>query len=234
MGKESIGQCGCAQWPDVRWITAELELAICYIRQACGEPPAGYELNILWHDHELGQYASVGLTWEGSGEAPWDYISRADDALQRFDGAVNWSELRLEDNAEQEEESESTEVENEEVHEDETTQILELYRREEIVEATEKDWLTALGLFQAGGWEEPRPVGAYARPLSFVTHNEGEAMKRAGQAFLKKVNEEPLVSAAVPMDLGLFCRITEFVGGGAFIVGHKGAYENAKANDWPE
>ncbi len=41
MPSESIGECGCAQWPDIRWITAELELAIGYIRHACGEPPPG-------------------------------------------------------------------------------------------------------------------------------------------------------------------------------------------------
>lgn len=234
MGRESIGQCGCAQWPDVRWITAELELAICYIRQACGEPPAGCELDILWHEHELGQYASVGLTWDGPAEAPWDYISRAEDALQRFDRAVKWSELHPEENVEQDEESESLEVENEEATEDETPETFELYRRDEIIKATQKDWLTALALFQEGGWQEPRPIGTYARPLSFVKHKEGEAMQRAGQALLKKFSEEPVLSTAVPMDLGLFYRITEFVGGGAFIVGHEGAYENAKANDWPE
>jgi hypothetical protein len=40
------------------------------------------------------------------------------------------------------------------------------------------------------------------------------------------------VSTSVQMDLGLFYQLTEFVGGGAFIVGRPGAYENAKANDF--
>lgn len=93
MPRESIGQCGCAQYPDRRWITAELELAICYIRHACGEPPPGYVLEILWQQHDLGEYATVGITWDGPCEAPWDYISRAEDALERFDQAVSWSDL---------------------------------------------------------------------------------------------------------------------------------------------
>jgi hypothetical protein len=40
--REIIGQCGCAQYPDRRWITAELELAMCFIRHACGSPPERY------------------------------------------------------------------------------------------------------------------------------------------------------------------------------------------------
>ena len=93
MPRESIGSCGCAQFPDKDWIVAELELAICYIRHACGAPPPGYELDIIWHEHDLGEYATVGITWDGPCDAPWDYISRAESALQRFDQAVAWSEL---------------------------------------------------------------------------------------------------------------------------------------------
>jgi hypothetical protein len=68
-------------------------LAICFIRHACGDPPPGYELEILWHEHDSGEYATVGITWDGPSEAPWDYISRAGDALERFDQAVAWSDL---------------------------------------------------------------------------------------------------------------------------------------------
>ena len=91
--RETIGECGCAQYPDRRWITGELELALCFIRHACGAPPQGYELEILWHEHELGEYATVGLSWEGSSDAPWDYISRAEGALECFEQAVSWSAL---------------------------------------------------------------------------------------------------------------------------------------------
>jgi hypothetical protein len=68
-------------------------LAICYIRHACGESPTGYELDILWHEHDSGEYATVGITWNRPWEAPWDYISRAEEALERFNQAVAWSDL---------------------------------------------------------------------------------------------------------------------------------------------
>lgn len=93
MPRESIGECGCAQYPDKRWIIAELELGMCFIRHACGAPPVGYQLEILWHEHELGEYATIGITWEGPRDAPWEYVSRAEEALQSFDQAVSWSEL---------------------------------------------------------------------------------------------------------------------------------------------
>ena len=96
MPSESIGECGSAQSPDKDWIRAELELGICYIRHAGGEPPAGYELQILWHQHEAGEYATVGIVWGRPGEAPWGYMARAERALARFDEAVAWSELEPE------------------------------------------------------------------------------------------------------------------------------------------
>ncbi len=68
-------------------------MAICYIRHACGGPPPGYKLQILWHEHDLGEYATVGINWNGPYEAPSDYISRAEDALERLDQAVAWSDL---------------------------------------------------------------------------------------------------------------------------------------------
>src|SRR5437870_3183546 len=96
MPSENIGDCGSAQFPDKDWIIAELELGICYLRHACGAPPLGYELGIIWHEHDLGEYASIGIAWGGPGDAPWDYIRRAERALARFDEAVSWSELEPE------------------------------------------------------------------------------------------------------------------------------------------
>lgn len=66
-----------------------------------------------------------------------------------------------------------------------------------------------------------------------MMHDEGEAMQLAGQALFRKIGEEPVLSTGVPMDLGLFYRLTEFVGGGAFVVGRRGSYENAKEHDFP-
>lgn len=83
----------CAQSPDKDWIVAELELGICFTRHACGEPPEGYELDILWHGHDVGEYATIGIIWDDAGDTPWDYIRRAERALARFHEAVSWSEL---------------------------------------------------------------------------------------------------------------------------------------------
>jgi hypothetical protein len=96
MPRESIGDCGSAEYPDKDWITAELELGFCYIRHACGDPPDGYELGITWHQHDLGEYATIDIIWDDYRDAPWEYISRAERALARFDEAVNWSELHPE------------------------------------------------------------------------------------------------------------------------------------------
>ena len=96
MPRESIGDCGSAEYPDKDWIPAELELGFCYIRHACGDPPDGYELGITWHQHDLGEYATIDIIWDDYRDAPWEYISRAERALARFDEAVNWSELHPE------------------------------------------------------------------------------------------------------------------------------------------
>jgi hypothetical protein len=80
------------------------------------------------------------------------------------------------------------------------------------------------------GWSAERQSLNYGSPLIFVTNDEGEAMHRAGEALFAVIRAEPVVSASVPMDLGLFYRISEFVAGGAFIVARKGAYAEARAN----
>ncbi len=55
-------------------------------------------------------------------------------------------------------------------------------------------------------------------------------MQRAGGYLFALIDDEPFVSTSVQMDLGLFYRLTEFVGGGAFIVGRPGSYEQAKVS----
>src|SRR5947199_4253093 len=111
MPSESIGECGGAEYPDKDWITAELELGICFIRHACGEPPAGYQLKILWQEHDIGEYATIGIRWNGPGDAPWEYIRRAERALARFDEAVSWSELEPEPEEEADEDDSDDEEE---------------------------------------------------------------------------------------------------------------------------
>lgn len=112
--------------------------------------------------------------------------------------------------------------------------VIELYRRDEMVEIRLREWQTALCIFQKEGWNPKRPIGFYAYPLRFVTRDEGRAMQRAGQSLFAKIDDEPAFSTAVPMDLGTLYRVTDFVGGGAFIVGAEGAFANAKANDFPK
>ena len=99
----------------------------------------------------------------------------------------------------------------------------------------------ALLIFQEMGWQPARPIEAYGHPLTFITHNDGKDMQRAGrsllvriqdESFLSLMRDEPLVPPSVQMDLGLLYQMTEFVGGGAFVVGRPGAYEDAKANDF--
>jgi hypothetical protein len=90
----------------------------------------------------------------------------------------------------------------------------------------------ALLIFQEMGWKPARPLDAYARPLTFIKHDEGEAMQRAGRALFARIENEPFLSVSVRMNLGLFYQLTEFVGEGAFIVGRPGAYEDARTNDF--
>jgi hypothetical protein len=81
---EDIGECGIAQAPDERdRMIAEVELGCRYVRLVCGEPPEGCEVGVMWHEHDLSSYATVGLSWDEGvrNEAPWIYIVRAESAI---------------------------------------------------------------------------------------------------------------------------------------------------------
>ena len=108
--------------------------------------------------------------------------------------------------------------------------MIEIYRRDELLELHPSDWLMALLIFKEMGWTPERPLEVYANPLAFVKNYEGEAMNQAGEALCAVILDDPLVSLSVQMDLGLFSRISEFVGRGTFIVGKQGAYAEAKRN----
>jgi hypothetical protein len=92
---EDIGDCGDGQVPhETDWIVCCLEMGIVYLRHVCGEPPEGCDLDIMWHDHELGNYPTIGLLWKDpQTDAPWKYISRCETALDAFNNAVTWSEI---------------------------------------------------------------------------------------------------------------------------------------------
>ena len=42
------------------------------------------------------KYATIGITWDGPQDPPWQYLSSAQNALTHFDAAVAWPELTLE------------------------------------------------------------------------------------------------------------------------------------------
>ena len=93
---ENIGDCGNGQLPHEReWIVFCLEMGIAYLRYVCGAPLPGCELGIMWHEHELSDYPSIGLLWEypEQTDVPWEYVSRCETALRIFDEAISWSEI---------------------------------------------------------------------------------------------------------------------------------------------
>lgn len=93
MSWESIGSTSTGQMPHDRdWIVFSLELAKRYVALVCGEPPSGSKLDIMWNEHELGSYPSLGVWSEY--DTPYDYINACERALEVFDEAVSWSELQ--------------------------------------------------------------------------------------------------------------------------------------------
>jgi hypothetical protein len=51
----------------------------------------------MWHDHDLGSYATIGLYYEGPDDEALEYVSRAERALRRFGGAVDWQPIEAEE-----------------------------------------------------------------------------------------------------------------------------------------
>lgn len=93
---ESIGTVGNGQMPGERdWILCCYDLALPYLRFKCGEPPPGCQLDVMWHEHDLGEHPSLGVYSES--EPPWEYIHRCTAALERFDDAVSWDEIHAGD-----------------------------------------------------------------------------------------------------------------------------------------
>ncbi len=93
MNWESIGSTSTGDMPeDEAWILLSLSLAKSFILHACGDPPPGCEIEVMWHDHELGSYPSLGIGYLHS--CPDNYISSAEEALQIFDDSISWSALK--------------------------------------------------------------------------------------------------------------------------------------------
>lgn len=98
MSWEQVFACGDGQMPGDRdWLVHCQRMAIDYLLFILGPPPEGCTLDIMWTEYEVGGYnidaaPSVGV-YQEFGDPPWDYISRAEQILQRFDEAVPWSKI---------------------------------------------------------------------------------------------------------------------------------------------
>ena len=92
---EYVGGCGGGQLPeDKDWIVFCYRMAIDYLDFVLEEPPDGCELGIMWHEHELGEYPSVGVHWDfPQSEPPWSYIRKVEIALSRFNRAIEWFDI---------------------------------------------------------------------------------------------------------------------------------------------
>jgi len=90
---ESIGSTSTGQMPDDEaWILFSIGLAKQYVLFVCGDPPEGCKLDVMWHDHELGSYPSLGVWTEF--DQPWDYINACERALEVFDESTEWYQLK--------------------------------------------------------------------------------------------------------------------------------------------
>jgi hypothetical protein len=85
MGREFIGEC--PGWGvDPESDDLEAELAIKYVKQACGKPPRGVDVQITLEDHELGSYPVISVVWDHYiTEYPDEYIGKCMEAFERFD-----------------------------------------------------------------------------------------------------------------------------------------------------
>ena len=85
MGREFIGECP-ASGEDLEFDNYEMELAIKFIKQECGEPPRGVDVQICREDHELGSYPVIAVIWDDYGTGyPEDYMQKCIEAFERFE-----------------------------------------------------------------------------------------------------------------------------------------------------
>lgn len=87
MGQEFIGDCSDAP----EFSEYETELIISYLKQACGPPPQGVDIQVTWEGCEVGdgeetQYPVICVVWDDfSVPRPDDYIEKCGAAFERFD-----------------------------------------------------------------------------------------------------------------------------------------------------
>ena len=90
MGREFIGECGWGK--DPKSDDLDMELAIKYIKQSCGPPPSGVDVEITSEGSEVGNegeevsYPVISVVWDDfTTEYPDEYISKCSDAFDRFE-----------------------------------------------------------------------------------------------------------------------------------------------------
>ncbi len=91
---ENVASCGSEELPFDSWMEYCYQMAIDYLDFVLRDPPNGCELGIMWHEHDLGEYPSVGVHWDfPQSEPPWTYIRKCEIALSKFDEAVEWFDI---------------------------------------------------------------------------------------------------------------------------------------------
>ena len=90
MGREFVGECGWGNDPESDDL--EMELAIKYIKQSCGPPPRGVEVEITLEGSEVGNegnevsYPVISVVWDDSvTDYPDEYIGSCTEAFERFE-----------------------------------------------------------------------------------------------------------------------------------------------------
>jgi hypothetical protein len=91
MGREFIGECPVSdKGPEFE--IYEGELAIKYIKQSCGPPPRGVDVEITSEGSEVGNegdevsYPVISVVWDDFvTEYPDEYIGKCSEAFEKFD-----------------------------------------------------------------------------------------------------------------------------------------------------
>jgi hypothetical protein len=82
---EIIGEFG-TPGASLDWLDAQAKLTIRYVTKLCGDPPLEMCLEIVWQEHELGNYPTIGLVWDDPMRGtPWNYISRCEVAVAAYE-----------------------------------------------------------------------------------------------------------------------------------------------------
>ncbi len=113
---EIIGDFG-ATGADPEWLGAQGKLAVKHLKKICGDPPPEMELEIVWREHDYGNYSVIGLVWEDPMRgAPWNYIARCEAALTAYenDGELppGWTMPPVSSNGDPESEDASLDLES--------------------------------------------------------------------------------------------------------------------------